>query len=299
MGVLTVPPMTELSVEQAAQHLGLSDVAVYKMIRRGGLAAVGTDPVRLALADVQELHQARQVDALRALERRRRDAVTLAREVRDRLHPRHLPSANLPGEAERTRQFRVAVLPGDAKTLFGLAALRAAASASDGCRWHLAREFAAADGGWAPEAYSEAFRELLGPPCEACAPRLYAPVMEALRSQVHSGRTSRTRPSAEQTRLAQEWGAQHTVRAAARPVGDDDSRALVSKNLRQARARLKEAKRRGDQRRALQLAQTIRSLEQDAAVVDGRAVTASARPGTLRCGHALSAGCGCPRRASR
>lgn len=306
VGALTVRAMTELSVEQAAHYLGVSDVATYKMIRRRELSAVGTDPVRLALADVQALHQTRQMEALSVLERRRRDPVTLAREVRDRLHPRHLPSSNLPGEAEREQQFRVSVLPGEAKTLFGLAALKAAAATTDGCRWCLARELAAADGTWAPDSWREAFAALLGETCATCAPGLIRPRLEELRREVHGGATSPSapapRPSAEEVRLAREWVREQAVTAAvklARPVGDDGGRSLVARRLREVRAQLKAAKRRGDQRHVLRLASMVRDLEADAARVDGRAPSVSSRPGKLACGHLLAARCNCPRKASR
>ena len=96
----------ELSVVEAADYVGVSERGLRDIIKRGELES-------LALAGVQALHQARRVDALRALERRRRSPVDLAREVRDRLHPRHLPNSNLPGEAERAQRFRLSVLRGD------------------------------------------------------------------------------------------------------------------------------------------------------------------------------------------
>jgi len=293
--------MTELSVEQAAHYLGVSDVATYKMIRRRELSALGTDPVRLALVDVQALHQARRVEALSVLERRRRTPVDLAQEVRDRLHPRHLPNSGLPGEAERAQRFRLSVLPSEAKALFGLAALKAAAATTDGCRWCLAAQLAAADGGWAPREYAEAFGVLLGAPCEVCWPGLRAPVMAALRAEVHAGAVG---PSVARTGPVGAPGGAvppaPVLRAAVRPVGgDDNGRDLVAQRLRETRQKLKAARRRGDARHVASLQQQLRALVADASRVDGRGVSAAAaRPGRLACGHLLAAGCACPRRAS-
>lgn len=297
--------MTELSVEQAARHIGVSDTAVYKMIRRGELSPLGTDPVRLALADVQVFHRARRADALRALERRRQTPVMLADEVLHRLHPRHLPSTGLPGEAERSTEFRLSVQSEPARLLFGTAALRAAASMTGRCKWCLAAELAV-DGAWAPE-YGEAFARLLGDPCAACWPGLVRPLMERMAAEVHRGgkRSSAgpVRPSGEEQRLAREWVAERAVSASstpvARPVGDDGGKSLVARNLKVARTRLKEAKRRGDTAYVARLTAQLASLVADAARVDGRAVTASARPGRLACGHLLAERCGCPRKASR
>jgi molybdopterin biosynthesis enzyme len=73
---------------------------------------------------------------------------------------------------------------------------------------------------------------------------------------------------------------------------------MVQRRLRETRARLVAARRSGDTRYALKLRAMVASLEADAAKVDGRAFSAADRPGTLRCGHELAAGCACPRRAS-
>lgn len=290
----TVPGMDgELSVVEAADYVGVSERGLRDIIKRGELES-------LALVDVQALHQARRVEALSVLERRRRTPVDLAREVRDRLHPRHLPSSGLPGEAERAQRFRLSVQSGEAKTLFGLAALKAAAATTDGCRWCLSKQLAAADGGWAPREYAEAFGVLLGAPCEVCWPGLRAPVMAALRAAVHSGGVG---PSVARTGpVGAPGGAVPPVsapRAATKPVGDDGGRDLVAGRRREVQARLKAARRRGDARHVASLQRQLRALVADASRVDGGGVASAARPGTLRCGHLLAAGCACPRRASR
>lgn len=298
----TVPGMNAFSIEEAAAYLGLSDTALYKMIAKGTLQVLSTErPVRLDSVHVAEVHQALRADALHDLARRRQDPVGLATEVRRILHPRHPPGTGLPGEEERNTQFRMSVLPVEAKTLFGIAALRAAASSGSGCKWCLAREFSApsAFGGWAPTEWSEAFGALLGMPCEMCRPGVLAPFWEARRRQVYGGAVRPSepvpRPSAADRERARVWASQRAVTAAAQPVQGDDGRALVSKRRREVQGKLKAANRAGDRAYAEQLARQLEGLRADAAAVDGRT---AARPGRLACGHLLAAGCGCPRRAS-
>lgn len=139
-------------------------------------------------------------------------------------------------------------------------------------------------------------------PCERCGPGLYGSVLASLRARVHGDAERPSgpapRPSAAEREMAREWALQRPVTAAVKPVGDDDGRALVASALRTARARQKDAKRRGDQAYALQLAKTIRGLEADAALVDGRP-SAVSKPGRRWCGHLVAAGCGCPVRGQR
>lgn len=296
--------MGYLSAVAAGHYLGVAERTVRNMINRGELQVLSVDPIRLDARHVDEVLRARQADVMRSLVEGRQSAVHLARETRERLRYRPPVGVELP-EHKRERQARaMALAPVAAKTVFGMAAM-AAAQADDGsCRWCLSQSFAKVLNSWAPEVFSEGFQELFSQaPCERCGPGLYGAVLASLEARVHPGRQRPPDPVAEAVaaeRVAALACAAEAVRpvAKAQPVQEDDGRGLVAARLRTARARLKDAKRRGDRTYALRLAQTIRGLERDAAVVDGR-VTASARPGTLRCGHLLAAGCSCPRRASK
>jgi hypothetical protein len=300
--VFTVPGMTVLNAVQAGRYLGVAERTIRNMINRGELSVLSTDPVRLDSAHVADILQARQVDALADLARRKQDPVCLARETRRVLHPRDL-GANLPQDRAEAERRRLSLVSDTARLLFGNAALTAACS-GDGCRWCRAQDFAKVLGGWAPAEYSEGFAALFGQePCEKCAPGLYAPLWASLRSRVHpdgTGLSERApRPSAGEQAMARQWVEQRAVTAASRPsVGDDKGKGLVQRRLRETRARLAAAKRSGDQRYAIRLRAIVASLEADAAAVTPRAAAAAGRPGRLRCGHALSEGCACPRRAS-
>ncbi|MDW8805616.1 hypothetical protein P1P68_12690 [Streptomyces scabiei] len=270
------------------------------MIKRGELTALSVDPVRLDPGHVAEVLALRQVAALAKLEAERQDPLSLAVDVRRRLLFRDT-GVVLPDQRAAEQQRRLGLLPESAKSLFGGAGL-AAVFVEDGCRWCAALKFAARTKGmWGPT-YGAAFVTLLDQePCQVCGPGLYGAVMTSLAVRVHggAGRPSAppSPPSTAERARAREWALQHPVTASAKPVRPDDGRGLVQRRLRETRAQLKDARRQGDQRRVLQLAQTVRALEADAAVVDGRAA-ARALPGTLRCGHALAARCSCPRLGS-
>lgn len=291
-------------MERAARYAGYSREGLRKVINRGELPVLpDTKPVKLSPADVEAFLRVKQEDALRDLVRRRQTPETLARDVRHKLL--HQDTTVLPDHVGEHQRLRLSLVPDAARHLFGTAALNAVfLEDGHGCRWCRATEYAEFLGTWAPTAYGVAFRELFGQlPCEKCGPRLYGVVMESLRAQVHAGgeraADGRVAPSAAERERAEEWARQRAVTAAAKPVQQDDGgRALVAKRLRETRARAKAAKRSGDRAYALRLAQMARDLEKDAARVDGGAVTASARPGRLRCGHTLASGCSCPRRAS-
>lgn len=286
----------EFSVADAAKYLGLTTEAVHKAVRENRLDALpGTDPVRLSLRAVEDFHQLRRTSLVASLARRGETPVSTARKVRAALHHNEM---GLP----RSFSAKLAAMPVDWRSLFSRAEL-AAACVTEGCRWCRAGEFAAFLGA-RPVEYAEAYVELFGSqPCERCRPGLLRPFWEAMRARVHGGAArpsaARVAPSVAEREAARAWVSQRAVTAAASPVQDDDGRALVGRRLREERARLKAAKRAGDQRLVLQLARTVRALEADAARVDGRVPAAAVRPGRLACGHLLAAGCACPRRASK
>lgn len=291
--------MEDFAAAEAAKYLGISREAVDAAARDGRLPVVaGGGPRRFSPEAVEEFHQLRQSEKIARLALSAETPVSVARKVRARLHATEL---GMP----RPMSVKLAAMPSDWKMLFNRAELAAACVRDgEGCRWCRAADFAAVLK-VRPVHYAEAYVELFGgQPCDRCGPGLIRPYMAALWPRVHQGAVRPSEravaPSEVERARAREWVARRPAQAAAEPVQqDDDGRAMVASALRTARARLKAAKRAGDQRHALQLAQTIRSLEADAAVVDGRALSAAARPGRLRCGHDLSAGCGCPRHASK
>jgi hypothetical protein len=295
--------MEILTIAQAAKFLGVSDTAARKMIGRQELSVLpGSDPIRLDAGHVEAVLGLRQADAVHDLVRRGSSAVRLARETRAALLKPH-ESRPLPDRRAASWSLRMSLLQPAARTLFGVASLTAVGS-QDGCRWCRAADFARVLGGWGPTRYGEGFAALFGQePCEKCGPRLYGSVMESLGVRVRAGGRERPGPrpplSEAERELAAEWAERRAVTAAAQPVQADDGKALVARRLRTLRGRLKDARRSGDTKYALKLRAMVAELEKDAARVDGRpAVTAAAAPGRLRCGHALSAGCGCPRRGS-
>jgi hypothetical protein len=296
--------MAILSAVQAGHYLGVTEKTVRNMINRGELEVLSVEPVRLDSRHVDDVLKARQVDALHDLARGHKTPVDLAREARRVLHPSYA-TTTLPDRVAEEQRLRMSLVSDTAKLLFGQAAITAACTGDEACRWCRAREYAAVLKTWAPTQYAEGFRALFDQaPCSKCGPALYGAVMESLRAQVHAGgeRPSggRVAPSAAEREAAREYVTRRPVTAAAQPVrqDDDDGRSMVNRRLQQTRARLKEAKRSGDQRRAIQLTQTLQALTADAARVDGLAASA-ARPGRLRCGHLLASGCSCPRRASK
>lgn len=290
--------MDEFAAGQAAKWLGITEEATHKAAREGRLMALsGEGPRRFSRAALEEYHQARVRDGIAALARVRETPVSVAAKVRRALHKQ--------GETGMPRSFaaKLAAMPIAWRTVFSTAELAAACVRDgEGCRWCRALEFADFKGLRPPE-FSPALKELFGAdPCSSCGPGLLAPYMAALAARVHAGDRRlpgpSPRPSAAEREAARQWAERRPVAAVARPVQDDGGRALVARRLREVRGKLKDAKRRGDQRYVLQLAQTVRALEADAARVDGRA-PAAGRPGVLRCGHQLAAGCACPRRASK
>lgn len=297
VGVLPSTDMEDFSAAEAAKYLGISREAVDAAARDGRLTAlVGDGPRRFSLKAVEAYHQARLDERLAALARSRETPVSVAVKVRTALHAE---GQGLP----RPFAAKLAAMPSAWRSVFSTAEL-AAACVTEGCRWCEARKFADFRGLRPPE-FSPALRELFGvDPCKACAPGLLAPYMAALAARVRRPGTrpadARTAPSAAERAAAREWALERAQAASAGRT-DDDGRSLVAARRRQVQAQLTAAKRRGDQRHAIQLRQMLQSLTADATAVDyGRsAVTASAKPGLLACGHLLAAGCGCPRKASK
>lgn len=288
--------MEELSVAEAAAYLGISKEAAHRAVRENRLKALpDTDPVRLAREAVEEFHHLRQEALVASLARSHETPVSVAARVRRGLHSS--TDTGLP----RPLASKLASMPLDWRMLFNKAELAAAClKDGEGCRWCRAVEFSAVLG-LRPVEFAPARAELFGAePCETCGPVLLRPFMKVLAARVHGGAVRPSgpapRPSEAERQAAREWARQRAETAAAKPV-DDDGKALVAGALRTARTRQKDARRRSDQKRVLELAQTIRALEADASVVDGRA-TGAARPGKLRCGHLLASGCACPRRSS-
>lgn len=290
--------MDELTAAEAAKWLGVSREAVDLAAREGRLPVVAGDgPRRFARMAVEEFHQGRQGALVASLARNGETPTSVAQKVRRGLFK---SETGLP----RPLAAKLSAMPDAWRALFNRAELTAACLADGKCRWCRAIEYSAFLG-LRPVEFAEARAELFGGlPCSVCGPVLLRPFMDRLAARVYPGgvrpSAGPAAPPAEVRALARQWALQRPVTAAARPVKDDDGKALVAAALRTARTRLKDAKRRGDQRYAIRLRQIIQDLEQDAARVDGRsAVTASARPGKLACGHLLSARCGCPRRAPK
>lgn len=278
-----------LSVKAAAARLGRSEMHVHDLIKAETLRPVTRSPIRLAVMDVEALRRVQHDRALAEFVARGVDLVRLAADVRRQVRPLALDP--LPGGAKA-----VTSLPHKVRDLFGPAALMALTLEDRSeCCWCAAR-VAAGMFKVPPPKWGEVTRALLGDPCANDMRRFAGVELGKLRARVHPGSV---RPPQGRTELAAAPGKTAVSKPAVRAQTDDGGRALVGRRLRETRARLKDAKRRGDQAYALRLAQTIRGLEADAAQVDGRgSVTASTRPGRLACGHLLAAGCACPRRAS-
>jgi hypothetical protein len=287
-----IPPLT---VRVAANRLGLSTWAIHKAIDRGELRPVTSHPIQVSADDVEAMRLRKQAEAIDRIGANR--LLKTAISVRGQLRPQFASVA--PGGHAALEKMSETI-----KAAFTMPVLHAAAMPDgSGCRWcHAENAGRMLSVPVRPETLSSGFGVALlgGPECERHR-GLVRDRMDQLRARVHPGGTH---PSAARTAPAK--AAESTPpavpavprRTPAQPVQPDDGgKSMVARQLRTARARLKDAKRSGDQRYAIQLQQTIRGLEADAAVVDGR-VTAAARPGVLRCGHALAAGCACPRRAS-
>lgn len=292
--------MEELTAAEAAKWLGVSREAVDLAAREGRLPVVaGGGPRRFSREAVEEFHQRRQDALVASLARSGETPTSVAQKVRKGLFQ---SETGLP----RPFAAKLAAMPEAWRSLFNKAELAAACVPDgEGCRWCRAAEFSSFLG-LRPTPYAEAYAELFGgPPCQACAPALLKPFMARLAARVHPGgvrpSAGPVTASAAERAAAQQWASRRPVTASAKPfqAQGDDGKALVARRLRETRERLKAAKRAGDQKYAIRLQQTLKSLTADAARVDGRsAVTASARPGKLACGHLLAAGCGCPRRSS-
>lgn len=283
----SVPP---LSVRAAANRLGMSTWGVHKAIDRGELRPVTRQPIQVSADDVEAMRQRKRDEAVDQIGVER--MVRVARDVRLHLHP-PVGSGGPRGHAaleQVSERLRAA---------FTMPFLHAAAMPDgSGCRWCAAeiagrmlsvpvrQELLSSDVGLAL---------LGGPECDRHR-GLVSGRMRELAARVHPGAE---RSSAACTEPAPTAGRTTVSKPVVRSQGDDNGRAMVQRRLREARARLKTAKRTNDQKYALRMAQQVRDLERDAARLDGRAVTASARPGRLRCGHLLAAACACPRRASK
>lgn len=295
------PDMEELTAAEAARWLGISRVAVDLAAREGRLPVVAGDGPRRFAREVLEGYHHLRMNALTAsLARSRETPVTVARKVRRGLHSS--TETGLP----RPVASKLAAMPDTWRSLFNRAEL-AAATVPDGgpCRWCKALEFGEFLG-LRPMEFGEARVELFGgPPCKVCAPGFLEPFMAALSERVHSGRHRPPDARAEAAAAAAAAVPPVPRPQPAQPVQRDDGRELVAARLRTVRARLKDAKRRGDQRCALRLAQMVRDLEQDAAAVDGRPLSAAARTrfmGNKACGTPVGAPCSChpgPKRRGR
>lgn len=259
--------MEELTAAEAAKWLGVSREAVDLAAREGRLPVVaGGGPRRFSREAVEEFHQRRQDALVASLARSGETPTSVAQKVRKGLFQ---SETGLP----RPFAAKLAAMPEAWRSLFNKAELAAACVPDgEGCRWCRAAEFSSFLG-LRPTPYAEAYAELFGgPPCQACAPALLKPFMARLAARVHPGGV---RPSAgpvvasaAEREQARRWALERPVTASARPVQDDDGRSMVARRLRTERERLTAAKRRGDQRRALQLRQVIQGLEQDAARIE-------------------------------
>lgn len=261
--VATIPPLT---VRAAANRLGLSTWAVHKAIERGELRPVTRNPIQVSAGDVEAMRLRRRDEAIDriGLDRMAR----LAADVRAQLHP-PVTAGGRRGHAA------LELISETVKAAFTMPVLHAAAMPDgSGCRWCHAENAGRMLG--VPvrqEMLSSEFGVALlgGPECEPHR-GLVRDRMERLRAQVHR---DGVRPAAARTGPATAGGSTAPAappvprRTPAQPVQpDDNGRAWVAKRLRVERERLKSAKREGDQRRALQLRQTVQSLEADAARIE-------------------------------
>jgi hypothetical protein len=289
----SVPP---LLVRAAANRLGVSVWAVHKAIDRGELRPLHRDPIRVSSDDVEALRRRRQDRAIEQIGADR--LLQLAKDVRLRLHPPLMAPgprghAALEGLPERVREaFTMPLLHGASMP-----------EGWSGCRWcavEMASRMLSVPVRQATLC-SEIGLVLLGAPECADHRALVRARMDELAARVHPGGT---RPSVARTASVTAAGSAPRVaspvprRAPAQPVQPDDGgRALVARRLREVRARLKDAKRSGDQRYAIKLRSMVASLEADAAVVDGQARPAAgpaAGPaGEKRCGTPVGVRCSC------
>lgn len=258
----SIPPLT---VRVAANRLGLSVWGIHKAIDRGELSLVTRSPLQVSAADVEQMRQRRRDEAIDRIGVDRMARV--AADVRAQLHPPF--GSGAPGGHAALEKMSERV-----KAAFGMPLLHAAAMpAGSGCRWcHAENAGRMLRVPVRQETLSSEFGIALlgGPECERHR-GVVRDRMGQLAGRVHPGRG---RPGDGRTgAVAASTAAPSATprRAPARPVQDDDGRSMVQRRLRESRAQLTAAKRRGDQRRAIQLRTTIQGLEADAAAIDGRA----------------------------
>jgi len=286
------PTIPALTVRAAANRLGFSEWGVRKAVERGELVPVVRHPIKVSAADVEALRARKQDEAIARLGVDR--LAKVARDVRAQLHPPVSSGAPRGHDA-------LELIPETTKAAIGMPLLHAAAMPEgSGCRWCVARTASLMLKVPLRDATmtSEVGIALLGRPECADHRALVRARMAELAAEVHPGGVRA--PVARTGPVGAPGGAVAPApapRAATKPVGDDNGRDLVGRRRREVQAKLKAARRRGDARHVASLQLQLQRLTADAAVVDGRAAAAR-RPGTLRCGHLLAAGCACPRRAS-
>lgn len=283
--------MDEFTAAEAAKWLDISREAVDLAAREGRLPVSGGDgPRRFSTEALEAYHQARVQEKVAGLARARETPVSVARRVRAALSATDM---GMPVPLA----VKLKAVPVDWRSLFTRAELAAACVRDgEGCRWCRAVEFADFRG-LRPLEFSRALRELFGAdPCGVCGPVLMAPFMAALAARVHrdGGRppVARTGPVAAAGSTAAAVPSSQRSRPVQR-AADDDGRSMVQRRLQQTRARLKDARRRGDTRYALALQKTLQSLVADARVVDGRARSAAGPAGEKRCGTPVGVRCSC------
>lgn len=166
-----------LSVQAAANRVGLTEFGLRKAIDRGELRPVpGTLPLRLDAGDVERLISARRTAAIQRLTARGVDLVQLAKDARMFLRP----PAGAPSSGGVSR------VGADVVAVFGAAAVNAAAIQDPSvCGWCATTVAARMLGTRAP-AYSAAYAALLGPPC-AKDTAVVADAMAKLDGRVNAG----------------------------------------------------------------------------------------------------------------
>jgi hypothetical protein len=286
----------------------LSVWGVHKAIERGELHPVARGPIKVSAADVEQMRRRKQDEAIARVGADR--LLKLARDVRAQLQP--------PVTAGGRRGHAALELVSETvKAAFGMPLLHACAMPDgSGCRWCAAEAAGRILG--APvrlETLSSEFGFTLlgGPQCERHR-AFMAGRMRELAERVHPGGA---RPPVPRTAPVTAAGSAPPAapsvprRAPVQPVQPDDGgKSMVQRRLRETRARLVMARRSGDQKYALKLRTMVQSLEQDAAQVDVRAVTAAARTkprvarfmGNKACGTPVGTPCSChpgPKRRGR
>lgn len=165
---------SHLTAQQAAERLGLSQQAIYDMLRAGRLpnTTLGHGPVLIASGDVARVAYERRVEALRRVG----DETEYARRIRDLIWPPRVdvvradgrpdPDAVMASVSAPRGHDALRLLPAPAAMLWGPSVLRAAAMRVDAgaCRTCWARCAAAVHQTRGPDG-SPACRLLLGDPC--------------------------------------------------------------------------------------------------------------------------------------